>query len=163
MPSLTPEHRRDEVAASAMNDGMLNGVLAFVPSMAGLWLALKNPTFRKVTNGQSRTAIVIMPPLFIFAVTGEQKLTHRMHEVASESEHNLEVCCVMLIDCMRVCLIVCLFVWNGVGQEKATMLCLCLFIFSFFSQKLSIPNSGYFPRQRLGFSVNECNPHQSRR
>jgi len=90
MPSLTPEHRRDEVAASAMNDGMLNGVLAFVPSMAGLWLALKNPTFRKVTNGQSRTAIVIMPPLFIFAVTGEQKLTHRMHEVASESEHNLE-------------------------------------------------------------------------
>lgn len=45
----------------------------------------------KVTNAQSRTAIVIMPPLFIFAVTSEQKLTHRMHEVASENEHNIEV------------------------------------------------------------------------
>ena len=32
-----------------------------------------------------------MPPLFIFAVTSEQKLTHRMHEVASENEHNIEV------------------------------------------------------------------------
>jgi hypothetical protein len=45
-----------------------------------------------MTNSQSRTAIAIMPPLFIFAVTAEQKLTHRMHEVASESEHNIQVC-----------------------------------------------------------------------
>jgi hypothetical protein len=96
MPSLTPENRRDEVAASAMNDGMINGALMFVPSLAGLWLAMKNPTFRKVTNGQSRTAIAIMPPLFILAVTGEQKLTHRMQEMASESEHNLEVRTMML-------------------------------------------------------------------
>jgi hypothetical protein len=91
MPSLTPEHRREEITTSAFNDGMLNGALMFIPSLAGLFLAMKNPTFRKVTNAQSRTAIAIMPPLFTFGVTGEQKLTHRMHEVASESEHNLEV------------------------------------------------------------------------
>lgn len=90
MPSLTPEHRREEVTESAMNDGYLNMALAFIPSLAGLYLAMRNPTFRKVTNGQSRTAIVIMPPLFIFAVTGEQKMTHRMKEVASESEHNMQ-------------------------------------------------------------------------
>jgi len=91
MASLTPEDKREEVTAAAFNDGMINGAMTFIPSFAGLWLALKNPTFRKVTNAQSRTAIVIMPPLFIFAVTSEQKLTHRMHEVASENEHNIEV------------------------------------------------------------------------
>ncbi len=91
MPSLTPEHRSDEVTTTAFNDGIMNGALAFIPSLAGLFLAMKNPTFRKVTNAQSRTAIAIMPPLFTFAVTGEQKLTHRMHEVAAENEHNLEV------------------------------------------------------------------------
>ena len=48
-------------------------------------------TNSKFTNGQSRTAIAIMPPLFVFAVTSEQKLTHRMHEVASENEHTIEV------------------------------------------------------------------------
>lgn len=90
MASLTPEDKREEVTAAAFNDGMINGAMTFIPSFAGLWLALKNPTFRKVTNAQSRTAIVIMPPLFIFAVTSEQKLTHRMHEVASENEHNIE-------------------------------------------------------------------------
>ena len=91
MPSLTPEHRREEVTALAFNDGMINGVMMFVPSLAGLWLAMRNPTFRKFTNVQSRTAIAIMPPLFTFALTSEQKLTHRMHEVASESQHNMEV------------------------------------------------------------------------
>mmetsp|Transcript_30506 Transcript_30506/g.30992 ORF Transcript_30506/g.30992 Transcript_30506/m.30992 type:complete len:248 (-) Transcript_30506:176-919(-) len=90
MASLTPEGKREEVTAAAFNDGMVNGAMTFIPSFAGLWLALKNPTFRKVTNAQSRTAICIMPPLFIFAVTSEQKLTHRMHEVASENEHNIE-------------------------------------------------------------------------
>ena len=103
MPSLTPEHRRDEVTTSAFNDGMINGALMFIPSLAGLWLAMKNPSFRKFTNGQSRTAIAIMPPLFTFALTGEQKMTHRMREVASESEHNLEV-----RPCERVSLCVCI-------------------------------------------------------
>lgn len=91
MPSLTPEHRRDEVTTTAFNDGIMNAALMFIPSLGGLFLAMKNPTFRRVTNAQSRTAMAIMPPLFTFGVTGEQKLTHRMHEVASESEHNLQV------------------------------------------------------------------------
>jgi len=68
----------------------MNSAMMFVPTLGGLWLAMKNPRFRKLTNAQSRTALAIMPPLFIFAVTSEQKLSHRMHEMASESEHNLE-------------------------------------------------------------------------
>lgn len=55
-----------------------------------MWLAMRNPRFRQLTNAQSRTALTIMPPLFTFGLTSEQQLTHRMHEVASESEHNME-------------------------------------------------------------------------
>jgi len=91
MASLTPESRRAEVTASAFNDGMINGAMMFVPSLGGLWLAMRNPRFRQLTNAQSRTALTIMPPLFTFGLTSEQQLTHRMHEVASESEHNMEV------------------------------------------------------------------------
>ena len=35
MASLTPEDKREEVTAAAFNDGMINGAMAFVPSLAG--------------------------------------------------------------------------------------------------------------------------------
>lgn len=38
---------------------------------------------------QSRTALVIMPALFAFGFTSENKLIHRMEEVASEEEHSI--------------------------------------------------------------------------
>lgn len=60
-----------------------------------------------MTNGQSRTAIAIMPPLFIFAVTSEQKLTHRMHEVAEVNEHNIQVCLVFVIILSAICYCCC--------------------------------------------------------
>ena len=68
-----------------------------------------------MTNGQSRTAIAIMPPLFIFAVTSEQKLTHRMHEVAEVNEHNIQVC-------LYVCSIICylLFVAAALLLSQST-------------------------------------------
>lgn len=90
MASLTPESRREEVTASAFNNGMINGAMMFVPTLGGLWLAMKNPRFRQLTNAQSRTALAIMPPFFTFGLTSEQQLTNRMHEVASENEHNIE-------------------------------------------------------------------------
>jgi hypothetical protein len=45
-------------------------------------------TYKKhqVTNWQSRTAMVLMPALFAFAFTAENKLIHRMEEVADETE-----------------------------------------------------------------------------
>lgn len=89
MASLTPDHRSDEVTGAAMNEGYLNGSIVLVPCLAGLYVAMQNPKFRKLTNWQSRTALVIMPPLFAFAFTAEQKLVHRMEEVASETEHNM--------------------------------------------------------------------------
>ena len=38
----------EEVTTSAMNDGLVNGALTFLPSLAGLYLALKNKKFRQV-------------------------------------------------------------------------------------------------------------------
>lgn len=73
-----------------MKEGLINGGIALVPSLAGLYIALKNPNFRKYTNYQSRTALVIMPALFLFTFTAERKLTHRMEEVASETEHTIQ-------------------------------------------------------------------------
>jgi hypothetical protein len=35
MASLTPEDKREEVTAAAFNDGIINGAMAFVPSLAG--------------------------------------------------------------------------------------------------------------------------------
>ncbi|KAG7374833.1 hypothetical protein IV203_013928 [Nitzschia inconspicua] len=90
MASLTPDHRSDEVTGAAMKEGLMSGGVVLVPCLAGLYVAMQNPNFRKFTNWQSRTALVIMPALFAFGFTSENKLIHRMEEVASETEHNMK-------------------------------------------------------------------------
>lgn len=90
MASLTPQHRSAEVVDSAFKEGLVTGSIVLLPAMGGLYAALRNPTFRKVTNWQSRTALVIMPALFAFAFTAEQKMVHRMEEVAEETEHAIK-------------------------------------------------------------------------
>lgn len=45
----------------------------------------------KYTNWQSRTALVIMPPLFMFSLAGEQKINHKMRQMAAEKDHANEV------------------------------------------------------------------------
>jgi hypothetical protein len=90
MASLTPLSRSNEVTGEAFNEGMINGAMVFVPSLGAMYMALKNPTFRKITNVQSRTAMVIMPALFAFGFFSENKLIDRMEEVAQESEHNMK-------------------------------------------------------------------------
>lgn len=90
MASLTPQHRSGEVVDEVMKEGLVNGCMTFVPCMGALYLAMKNPNFRKFTNWQSRTALVLMPSLFVFALTAEQKMVHRMEEVAEETEHTIK-------------------------------------------------------------------------
>eukprot|EP00566_Odontella_aurita_P020775 CAMPEP_0113533268 /NCGR_PEP_ID=MMETSP0015_2-20120614/4507_1 /TAXON_ID=2838 /ORGANISM="Odontella" /LENGTH=370 /DNA_ID=CAMNT_0000432295 /DNA_START=215 /DNA_END=1327 /DNA_ORIENTATION=- /assembly_acc=CAM_ASM_000160 len=87
MPSLTPEHRAEETSVAAFHDGAISGALALVPSGACVYFAMRNPRFARSTNWQSRTALVIMPALFAFALTSESKLNHRMREMAEEAEH----------------------------------------------------------------------------
>ena len=87
MSSLTPASRNQEVTDEVMSEGYINAFLTFVPTLGGLYVAMKNPTFRARTNWQSRTALVAMPTLFVFAWTAESHLQRRMHEIAKETEH----------------------------------------------------------------------------
>ena len=48
MASLTPQHRKAEVVDTVMKEGWMNGLLTLIPSSAGVYLGLRNPTFRKV-------------------------------------------------------------------------------------------------------------------
>lgn len=91
MPSLTPAARSAEATAAAFYDGLVSGALTLIPSTAAVYTAMRNSKFRRATNWQSRTAIAIMPPLFMFAITSEMKLSHKMEEMASESTYAREV------------------------------------------------------------------------
>lgn len=48
MASLTPDHRSEEVTGAAMSEGLTNGGIVLAPCLAGLYIAMKNPNFRKV-------------------------------------------------------------------------------------------------------------------
>eukprot|EP00977_Amphora_coffeiformis_P003330 scaffold618_cov175-Amphora_coffeaeformis.AAC.12 len=68
--SLTPAERNAEATSAAMWEGGVNGLMTLVPSTTAVYLAMKNsPTFFARTNMQSRTALAIMPALFMFAWT----------------------------------------------------------------------------------------------
>jgi uncharacterized protein (UPF0305 family) len=91
MSSLTPKHREAEAVAEATNEGFFNGLLVLIPSVAAVGLALRHsPAFALRTNWQSRTAMAVMPAFFVTALTGEQRLSQRMREIASESQHHSE-------------------------------------------------------------------------
>lgn len=90
MATLTPASRRDETVNSATFEGLVNGAITLIPTLGGLAIAMKNPTFVARTNWQSRTAMVIMPPLFMFGLTAETKLNEHMHNMARENRHSRE-------------------------------------------------------------------------
>ena len=50
MPSLTPKERADEVTGLAIGEGIIAGCLALVPSCGGVYFAMKNPTFLRVSG-----------------------------------------------------------------------------------------------------------------
>jgi hypothetical protein len=60
MASLTPEHREQEVTSQAMQEGLTNGAIALGPCLAGLYIAMKNPSFRKVR----RDYFILFPSVF---------------------------------------------------------------------------------------------------
>ncbi|GFH48786.1 hypothetical protein CTEN210_05262 [Chaetoceros tenuissimus] len=91
MPSLTPSERSAETTAAAMQEGLISGAITMIPSTAAVYAAMQNKTFRRSTNWQSRTALAIMPPLFMFALSAEMKLGHSMEEMAQQSDHSKQV------------------------------------------------------------------------
>lgn len=89
--SLTPRERSDEATHEAMVEGGMNALLTVLPLMGVVMIAMKNsPSFVKRTNWQSRTALVVMPTLFVATLTSEQKFVHKMKEIAAETEHSVK-------------------------------------------------------------------------
>ncbi len=92
MTSYTPREKADATVWEAMKEGFASGGIVAIPSTLAVYAAMTfSPKFVKSTNWQSRTAMVIMPPLFAFAAAAENKLVHRMHEMAAESSHSREM------------------------------------------------------------------------
>ncbi|GKZ00651.1 hypothetical protein MPSEU_001017300 [Mayamaea pseudoterrestris] len=83
-------HRQEDVAAEATREGLMNGALVMIPTAALVALGMRNPNFVRRTNWQSRTALVIMPPLFAFGLTSEHRLNSKMREIAAENRHTNE-------------------------------------------------------------------------
>jgi hypothetical protein len=86
--SLTPESRKDEAVQASHNEGVFNAACTLIPSIGAMALALRHPTFLARTNWQSRTAITITPACFVYFLTSEHKLSHKMREIAQETQHS---------------------------------------------------------------------------
>jgi hypothetical protein len=88
MPSLTPDSRNAEVTNEAMQEGLMNGLFTLIPTAGLMYAAVQySPKFRSITNMQSRTALCIMPALFVFGFTAEEKVVHSMRQMAKENQH----------------------------------------------------------------------------
>lgn len=91
MSSLTPQSRSAEAVSEATYEGCWNGLLTLIPTAAAVGLALRTyPAFRQRTNWQSRTALTIMPAMFVAALTSELHLSHKMRAMAVETQHSTE-------------------------------------------------------------------------
>ena len=85
--SLTPADRYNDAKRVATVDGAFSALCVGIGSGSGIWYLMKNSSsFRKFTNFQSRTALVIMPPLFAFALSSEMALTNFQRNLADETE-----------------------------------------------------------------------------
>eukprot|EP00518_Triparma_eleuthera_P018706 CAMPEP_0197553468 /NCGR_PEP_ID=MMETSP1320-20131121/9069_1 /TAXON_ID=91990 /ORGANISM="Bolidomonas sp., Strain RCC2347" /LENGTH=284 /DNA_ID=CAMNT_0043114239 /DNA_START=103 /DNA_END=954 /DNA_ORIENTATION=- len=73
--SLNPASSANSVISAAIFEGAKSALMAAVPSGGLVYYFHKNTEFfRKSTGPSSRTALVIMPPLFMFALTSELEI-----------------------------------------------------------------------------------------
>lgn len=90
MPSY--KEYQDDAVWSAMKEGFASGGLAAVPTSLAVYAAMTfSPKFVKSTNWQSRTALLIMPPLFAFAFAAENKLVHDIQEKGAQAAHSKQM------------------------------------------------------------------------
>jgi len=91
MPVLTQRERAGAVSQKALKDGLISGGLTLIPSYGAVWLAMKrSPQFLKSTNWQSRTALVVMPALFMFGLTSELRVAHETRNVMHDTHNTLK-------------------------------------------------------------------------
>ena len=69
--TLNPSSSSTTVIYSALMSSSLNAVLTLPPLLLSLSLALRSPAFRSATGPSSRTALVVMPALFVWGLSAE--------------------------------------------------------------------------------------------
>jgi hypothetical protein len=74
MASLTPLSRSAEVVDNAMKEGLVSGGLVLFPSMGGLYLALKNPKFRKVCSSNKYNRSIFVATGFFERMPEEKRM-----------------------------------------------------------------------------------------
>lgn len=87
-----PSHDTVEATNKALQHGAFTGITTLLPSFLGVrYFTNHNPTFHNATNWQSRTAMVLMPAMFVFAYSSEQKLHHTLREKSHVKNHSKEM------------------------------------------------------------------------
>ena len=84
--NLTPKENYGIAKYAAIKDGVMSGICVGIASTTAVWYMMKsNATFRKLTNFQSRTGMVIMPALFTFGIASENTLLNYQRQLAEDN------------------------------------------------------------------------------
>lgn len=83
---------KEKATRDAMRDGLISGLCGLLPSGLGVWyLSNYSKKFLQYTNYSTRTALVIMPPLFMFGLTSETTINSTVRNSQNRKQHAKEI------------------------------------------------------------------------
>ena len=87
--SYSPQSAQEGVTAEAKKEGFRISAMTLPFSAAATYFAAirKSGPLHKFTNVSSRTALVIMPPFFAFALASEMSIVHQKVSEEASDEH----------------------------------------------------------------------------
>lgn len=85
-------NRQEEVTKAALRDGLISGLCGIIPTGLGVWyLSNYSKKFIQLTSYSTRTALVIMPPLFMFGLASEKTVNSSVRESQNRQQHAKEI------------------------------------------------------------------------
>lgn len=84
--------QKQEATRAALRDGLISGLCGLIPSGLGVWyFSNYSKKFLQYTNYSTRTALVIMPPLFMFGLTSETTINSTVRNSQNRKQHAKEI------------------------------------------------------------------------
>jgi len=84
--------QKQEATRAALRDGLISGLCGLIPSGLGVWyFSNHSKKFLQYTNYSTRTALVIMPPLFMFGLTSEMTINSTVRNSQNRKQHAKEI------------------------------------------------------------------------
>jgi hypothetical protein len=89
---ITDKERMErEARAAALDEGLGMGLLTLSVTLGTFLVAkARSQRFMKLTNWQSRTALIIMPPLFMYQLTTDQTYVLKMQQLRKDTDHSIQ-------------------------------------------------------------------------